>query len=119
MKMIFLFLLVLSLGLNANTDSKKSVSFNPVSTKKIDYAPIVKVKYNLSLSKRYDLKYSLVMPMSKDNLLILGSTIKKNRFDSKPTLQHRFQNLKNLDLASIVEKNKIYNLSKSIQIKTY
>ncbi len=71
------------------------------------------------LSKKYDLKYSLVMPMRKENLSLLGGNFKKSRFDSKPIYQPRFQNLNKVDLASIVEKNKIYNLQKSIQIRTY
>ncbi|MBL7788241.1 MAG: hypothetical protein JNL75_00240 [Chitinophagales bacterium] len=119
MKTTFIFLIILSYSLNANTDNKKPINIPPISAKKIDYTPLVKVKYSLSLSKRYDLKYSLVMPMKKENLSILSNTIKKNRFEAKPLLQPRFRNTENIDLASIVERNKMYNLSKTIQIRTY
>lgn len=119
MKPTLLLFLILSIGLLANSDNKKTITINPSSTKKVDYTPVVRVKYNLSLSKKYDLKYSLVMPMRKENLNLLGGSFKKSRFDSKPIYQPRFQNLNKVDLASIVEKNKIYNLQKSIQIRTY
>ncbi|MFN5848024.1 MAG: hypothetical protein ACK43K_06010, partial [Chitinophagales bacterium] len=108
-----------SMSLQANNDNKKTIAINPTSSKKVDYTPVVRVKYNLSLSKKYDLKYSLVMPMRKENLSILGRNFKKSRFDSKPIYQPRFQNLNKVDLASIVEKNKIYNLQKTIQLRTF
>lgn len=119
MKTTLIIFLLLSIGLSANTDNKKSIFIPSSPAKKTEYTPIVRVKYNLSLSKRYDLKYSLVMPMKKENLSILNNTIKKNRFDAKPVYQPRFRNTANLDLASIVERNKLYNLSKTIQIRTY
>jgi hypothetical protein len=119
MKTILLLFLLLSLGLYANTDNKKTIFIPNNVSKKTEYTPVIKVKYSLSLSKKYDLKYSLVMPMKKENLSILGHTIKKNRFEAKPIYQARFRNTENLDLASIVERNKLYNISKSIQIKTY
>lgn len=119
MKTTLILFLLLSLGLSANTDNKKTIFIPSQTTKKAEYTPVVKVKYNLSLSKKYDLKYSLVMPMKKENLFILSNTIKKNRFEAKPVLQARFKNTENLNLASIVERNKLYNLSKTIQIRTY
>ena len=119
MKTILILFLLLSLGLHANSDNKKNVYMPILAAKKTEYAPIVKVKYSLSLSKKYDLKYSLVLPMKKENLSLLGYTIKKNRFEAKPIYQARFKNTENIDLASIVERNKLYNLAKTVQIRTY
>jgi hypothetical protein len=119
MKTTLIFCLLLSLGLQANTDNKKPIYLNTNQAKKSEYTPTIKVKYNLSLSKKYDLKYSLVIPMRKENLYILGGSIRKNRFETKAVYQPRFKNTENIDLASIVERNKIYNLSKTIQIKTF
>ena len=53
MKTILILFLLLSLGLNANSDNKKNVYMPSQAAKKTEYAPIVKVKYSLSLSKKY------------------------------------------------------------------
>lgn len=115
---IILFLTMVNIS-SANDDYKKVVTIQPKLAKKSDITPIVMIKYNLSLSKRYELKYEIVMPMKKSNLSILGCKTEQSRFETKAIYQPRFQNLEKLDLASIVERNKIYNLSKSIQVRSY
>ncbi len=116
---IIIILLTIALRLSANNDYKKTVNIQPKLAKKSDLTPIVRIKYNLSLSKKYDLKCEIVMPMKKSNLAILGWRSKQSRFETKAIYQPRFQNLEKIDLASIVERNKIYNLSKSIQVRSF
>jgi hypothetical protein len=116
---ILILFLTIALGLSANDDYKKTVNIQPKLAKKSDITPIVRIKYNLSLSKKYELKYEIVMPMKKSNLAILSWKSKQSRFETKAIYQPRFQNLEKLDLASIVERNKIYNLSKTIQVRSY
>ena len=116
---ILILFLTITLGLFANNDYKKTVNIQPRLAKKSDITPIVKIKYSLSLSKKYEIKYEIEMPMKKSNLAILNWKTKQSRFETKAIYQPRFQNLEKLDLASIVEKNKIYNLSKTIQVRSY
>lgn len=115
--LIILSLFLTSTNIYSNTESKKTIQIP--TDKKVEYKPIIKAKYSLSLSNNVDLKYSLVMPMKKENLGMLQVGTKKNRFDTRHTLQNRFQNLKNIDLVSILEKNKQNNSLKTIQIRNF
>jgi len=120
MKIIALLLfLTLNMGLSAHNEHKKTAAIHPRIAKKADLTPTVKIKYCFSLSKKYELKYEIEMPMKKEHLALLGWKNKQSRFDTKAIYQPRFQNLEKIDLTSIVEINKVYNLSKTIQVRSY
>lgn len=119
---IFIILFLASVQhLTAVNDVKKiqPLSFNK-SDKKNDNSQTIRLKYSYQNVRSFGFNYEIVLPFNFENLSLLTGNKKKSRFGaSKPLYQQRFQNLNNVDLNAIVERNKIYNLSKNIQIKSF
>lgn len=114
--LIISYLLLFSSWLTAN-DSKRWIIPSKFD-KKTDNTHMVQVKYQYMPSNSFGFKYELTVPLSANNMPFLITKKKKSRFTSKKAVyQPRFQNLDKLDLSAIVETNKLYNLSKGLQIK--
>lgn len=73
----------------------------------------LKIKYSSFQSKGLNYRYEMKLPMTYSSLAAFTKRNQTNRFgSSKAQFSPRFQNLQKLDLNSIVEKNKTYQLTR-------
>ena len=116
-------ILILSLCIAFQANAKEEIRMPKALQNQKLSSNYIKVKYFFSNADKISFKYEFIIKMNRNSL---GAFSRKtnpnalNRFvGASPNLNYRFQNLDKLDFNTIVEKNKIYNLSKvNMNVKT-
>jgi len=112
---IFILILTISYTLNAKLEHKYLKISPSVMKWEAKYGyNLVKLKYVSINPRTFGQRYEITVPMNSNSLALLSKKSNNSRFDlSNIQYNNRFKDLNKIDLNSIVEKNKLYNLSRT------